>query len=278
MKRILVLLYCVVAYAIFFATLLYAFGFVNDLIVSRSTHSAARPQFVGALFVDALLLGLFALQHNMMAQPVFKAWLIRIVPEPAERSTYLLFSSLALVVLFWQWQPIGGLIWDLQQPIVRVILYAQFACGWLLVVVTTLLIMHFDLRQIWLYVHGTPYTSLRFATPGPSKLLQNPLYVGWLFALWATPTMTATHLLFAVATTGYMIIAIRFEQRDLVRLHGSAHEAYGQRAPMILEASRVHGRPGPRGRRFLEPSRDEIFVNGLPREVPSQPDRQTARR
>jgi len=279
MKRILVLIYCVVAYAIFFAILLYAFGFVNDLIVSKSMNSAGHPPFLGALVVDALLLGAFALQHNMMARPVFKAWWTRIVPEPAERSTYLLFSSLALVLVFWQWQPIDGLIWDLQQPIVRVILYTQFACGWLLVVVTTLLIMHFDLRQIWLYVHGTPYTSLRFATPGPAMLLQNPLYVGWLFAFWATPTMTATHFMFAVASTSYMIIAILFEERDLVRLHGGFHEAYGQRAPMILpsEASGVHGSVGPRRRRALA-SREESFVNALPREVPSQSDRQTASR
>ena len=175
MKRILVLIYCVVAYAIFFAILLYAFGFVNDLIVSKSMNSAGHPPFLAALVVDALLLGAFALQHNMMARPVFKAWWTRIVPEPAERSTYLLFSSLALVLVFWQWQPIDGLIWDLQQPIVRVILYTQFASGWLLVVVTTLLIMHFDLRQIWLYVHGTPYTSLRFATPGSAAAWRVPV-------------------------------------------------------------------------------------------------------
>ena len=157
-----------------------------------------------------------------------------------------------------------------------------FAFGWLLVLVTTFLINHFDLfglRQVWLYLRGRPYTSLRFVTPGLYKLVRHPLYVGWLFAFWATPTMTATHFMFAVASTSYMIIAILFEERDLVRLHGGFHEAYGQRAPMILpsEASGVHGSVGPRRRRALA-SREESFVNRLPREVPSQSDRQTASR
>ena len=182
MKRILVFGYGVVAYAIFFVTFLYAAGFVGNLFVPKSMDSAPQMPFWLALIVDAVLLGVFALQHSVMARPAFKAWWTRIVPEPAERSTYVLFSSLALILLFWQWQPMGGVVWDLQDLAARAILYTLFSFGWLLVLVTTFLINHFDLfglRQVWLYLRGRPYTSLRFVTPGPYKMVRHPLYLGW---------------------------------------------------------------------------------------------------
>jgi protein-S-isoprenylcysteine O-methyltransferase Ste14 len=244
MKRILVFGYGVAAYAIFLATFVYAAGFVGNLFVPKSMDSAPHAPFWLALVVDALLLGAFGLQHSVMARPAFKAWWTRIVPEPAERSTYVLLSSLALILLFWQWQPMGGAVWDVQDPVARAFLLVLCACGWLLVLVTTFLINHFDLfglRQVWLYLLEKPYTSLRFVTPGPYKMVRHPLYLGWLFAFWATPTMTATHLVFAAGTTAYIFIAIRFEERDMVRAHGGKYAVYRKRVPMIF--------PWPRSKR-----------------------------
>jgi protein-S-isoprenylcysteine O-methyltransferase Ste14 len=250
MKRILVFGYGVIAYAISFLTTLYAVGFVGNLVVPKSMDSAPQMPFWWALILDTALLGVFAHQHSVMARPAFKAWWTRIVPEPMERSTYVLFTSLALILLFWQWQPIGAVVWDVQDPIARGILYGLFASGWLLVLVTTFLINHFDLfglRQVWLYLRDKPYTSLRFVTPGPYRMVRHPLYVGWLFAFWATPTMTATHLVFAIGTTAYILIAIQFEERDLIQAHGGDYAAYRKRVPMLLPRW-PRGSRAPRGR------------------------------
>jgi protein-S-isoprenylcysteine O-methyltransferase Ste14 len=160
----------------------------------------------------------------------------RVIPQAAERSTYVLASSLALILLFWQWSPLGGVIWDVQDPAARAALYGLFGFGFLLVLITTFLINHFDLfglRQVWLYLTGHEYTSLNFVTPGPYRLIRHPLYLGWLFAFWATPTMTVTHLLFAIMTTGYIFIAIRFEEHDLIEAHPQYAE-YKRRVPMIV--------------------------------------------
>jgi len=237
MKRILVFGYGVVAYVIFLATVLYAAGFVGNLFVPKSMDSVPRIPFWTALIVDMALLGVFALQHSVMARPAFKAWWTRIVPEPAERSTYVLFSNLALILLFWQWQPMGGVVWDVQDPVARAFVHTLAALGWLLALVSTFLINHFDLfglRQVWLYLRGGPYTPLRFATPGLYKMVRHPLYLGWLLAFWATPTMTATHLVFAIGTTAYIFIAIQFEERDMVRAYRGRYAAYRKRVPMIL--------------------------------------------
>jgi protein-S-isoprenylcysteine O-methyltransferase Ste14 len=182
-----------------------------------------------------------------MARPAFKRRLTRIVPEPAERSTYVLASSLALLLLFWQWQPIGGVVWHFDNTVTRTFLYAVFAAGWTTVLVCTFLINHFDLfglRQVWLALLGRPYTPLRFTTPGPYRVVRHPLYVGWFLAFWGTPTMTATHLLFAVATTAYILIAIQLEERDLVAAHRE-YAAYRRTVPMLVPRPRAAHRPAP---------------------------------
>jgi protein-S-isoprenylcysteine O-methyltransferase Ste14 len=171
-----------------------------------------------------------------MARPWFKAAWTRIVPVPVERSTYVLFSSVALLLLFWKWQPMGGVVWNVRSAFGRLALDALFAVGWLTILAATFLINHFDLfglRQVWLYLRGRPYTDIGFRTPGPYRYVRHPLYVGWLLVFWSAPVMTAAHLVFAIATTAYILVAIQFEERDLVRFHGEYAE-YRRRVPMIL--------------------------------------------
>ena len=244
MKRFAIFVYGVVCYAIFFGTFLYAIGFVGDLIVPKSIDSAPQGPLGQALLINTLLLGLFAVQHSVMARPAFKRWWTRFVPKPVERSTYVLFSSLALIALFVHWQPIGGVIWDVQDPVGQAVLYGLFAFGWGLVLVATFLINHFDLfglRQVWLYLRGKEYRPLNFGTPALYKIVRHPLYVGWFFAFWATPTMTVAHLFFALLTTAYILIAIRFEERDLVAEHGARYIEYREQVPMLVP--RLGGRP-----------------------------------
>jgi len=247
MKRVLVFAYGVASYALFFATFLYAIGWVGNLFVPMALDGEPAMPFLQALIVNLLLLTVFALQHSVMARPAFKRWLTRAIPEAAERSTYVLASSLALVLLFHLWQPMGGVVWDIQDPIGRAAAYALFGFGWGLVLVTTFLINHFDLfglRQVWLYLRGRQYTSLRFVTPGPYRLVRHPLYVGWLFAFWATPTMTIAHLLFAAVTTAYILVAIQLEERDLKVVHGEDYENYRRRVPMLIP--RIFGKSSQR--------------------------------
>jgi protein-S-isoprenylcysteine O-methyltransferase Ste14 len=239
MGRIVAFVYGVVSYAIFFATFLYAIGFVGNLVPQGMDAPPVSPLGT-SLLINLGLLGLFAVQHSVMARPAFKRVWTRIVPQPVERSTYVLASSLALILLFWQWRPLGGVVWSIENPVGRAVMHAGFAFGWGLVLVATFLINHFDLfglRQVWLHLRGRAYTMLPFKTPGPYRLVRHPLYVGWFFAFWSTPTMTATHLLFAVMTTAYILIAIQLEERDLVNALPE-YAAYRDRVPMLIPGTR----------------------------------------
>jgi protein-S-isoprenylcysteine O-methyltransferase Ste14 len=236
MKRWLILIYGVASYAIFYATFLYAIGFIGNFGVPKSIDSARETSLGMALLINAVLLGMFAIQHSVMARPAFKRWWTRIIPQPAERSTYTLLSSVALIALFAFWEPIGGIVWSVEAPVAQALIYGAYAFGWLLVLVSTFLINHFDLfglRQVWLQLRGRPYTALQFKTPVLYRYIRHPLYVGWFFAFWCTPTMTVTHLLFAIATTGYIIVATQLEERDLVDAHPEYAE-YRRRVPMYV--------------------------------------------
>src|SRR5262249_9122574 len=229
----------VVCYLAFLGNLVYAMGFIGNFGVPKSIASGPHGPFPYALVVNAALLGLFAIQHSVMARQWFKHAWTRIVPAPVERSTYVLFSSVALLLLFWKWEPMGRVIWNMQSNAGQILLYALYATGWLTVLVTTFLITHFalfGLRQVWLYRRGIPYTPLGFRTPGPYRIVRHPLYVGWLLVFWSAPLMTVAHLVFAIATTAYILLAIQFEERDLIQFHPEYAE-YRRRVPMILPFS-----------------------------------------
>ena len=241
--RILFFVYGCAAYLLFLATFLYAIAFIGGFAVPVKLDGPATTPFMTALLIDAALLGVFAVQHSVMARPWFKRWWTQIVPWSIERSTYVLFASLALDLLFWQWRPLGGVVWSVDQPLLHAIIWAVFAYGWLQVLVMTFLIDHFDLfglRQVWLHLIGRQYTRVRFATPAPYRMVRHPLYLGFMLAFWAAPTMSVTRLVFAIATTAYMLIAIQFEEHDLTHEHGEEYRQYRRRVPMLV--------PGIRGR------------------------------
>src|SRR5688500_649177 len=241
LTRLLFFAYGVTCYVVFFATFLYAIGFIGNFGVPTALDGPAVDPLPTALAINTALLALFAVQHSVMARKWFKQRWTRVVPKPIERSTYVLFSSLALILLFWQWRPMGGVIWSVENAVGVAVLYALFAFGWGLVLVSTFLIDHFDLfglRQVWLYLAGQPYVAREFVTPGPYRLVRHPLYVGWFFAFWMTPVMTIAHLVFAVATAAYILLAIQFEEHDLVEAHGAAYEQYRDRVPMLIPSLR----------------------------------------
>jgi len=241
LKRILFFAYGSFSYLIFLATFLYAVGFIGGFGVPSTLDGAATGPLGIGLAIDVLLLTLFAVQHSVMARKWFKEWWTKIVPKPIERSTYVLFSSVALILMFALWRPLGGVIWSVEDPIGQIVLRSLFAFGWGLVLFSTFLINHFDLfglRQVWRNLLGQPESAMRFTTPGPYKLVRHPLYVGWLFAFWMTPVMTTAHLLFSIATTAYILLAIRFEERDLVREHGETYEQYRKAVPMLVPSLR----------------------------------------
>lgn len=250
MNRKLAFGYGVICYLIFFGTFLYAIGFLGNFLVPRTIDGAPNRPWLEALLIDGLLLGLFAIQHSVMARPEFKAWWTKFVPEPVERSTYVLFSSIALIITFAYWEPLGGTIWSVESTTGQVLLYSLFGVGWLTVLVSTFLINHFDLfglRHVWLYLKGREYTHLPFATPGAYKFVRHPLYVGWFICFWATPSMTISHLVFALLASGYILAALPFEERDLKNALGEAYHQYADRVPRFVPRFRSNSNDGPVG-------------------------------
>ncbi len=236
-RRIAIFAFGSATYLVFLATFLYALGFVGGFLVPTTLDGTARLPLGQALAIDLGLLTLFAVQHSVMARPAFKLVWTRVVHPALERPIYVLASSLCLIAMFALWQPLGGVIWSFESPLARGAAWTAFGFGWGLVLLTTFLINHFDLfglRQVWFALRGLPYRPLRFVQPGPYRLVRHPLYVGWLFAFWSTPTMTGAHLAFALVTTAYILVAIRLEERDLVAEHGAAYESYRRRVPMLV--------------------------------------------
>jgi protein-S-isoprenylcysteine O-methyltransferase Ste14 len=237
MKRWLYLAYGLAMYLMFLAVYAYFAGFVGNFAVPRSIDAPVTSTTTVAVAVNLLLVGVFAVQHSVMARPAFKRRWTRIIPQPIERSTYLLAANLATILLIWQWRPIDTVVWDVQQPVARTALWALFALGWLSVPAVSLLINHFDLfglRQVWLHFHGRLYTALPFRMPLAYAHVRHPLYLGWALAFWATPTMTVGHLLFAGSLTVYMALAAVVEESDLIAHFGHHYHQYRQHVPMFV--------------------------------------------
>ena len=250
MNRYLTIGYGAVCYVVFLAAFLYAIGFVGNLFVPRSVDHGVGASIGEAVVVNVLLLGVFAVQHSVMARPAFKRWWTQLVPKTIERSTYVLFSSLVLFLMFWQWRTMPAIIWDVAWTPGRIVLWVLFAAGWVTVLLSTFMISHFDLfglRQVYLAWRGTPYTDLEFRTSLLYRVVRHPLMLGFIVAFWAAPTMTAGHLLFAVATTGYILIAIQLEEHDLNAMLGERYRDYRGRVPMLipsLHRRSDHAAPG----------------------------------
>jgi protein-S-isoprenylcysteine O-methyltransferase Ste14 len=236
-NRIAALLYGIVCYVFFLAVFLYAIGFIGNVAVPKSIDSGPASPWQEALVIDAVLLSLFAVQHSGMARVGFKRAWTRIVPAPVERSTYVLIASAVLALVMWQWRPIPSSIWDVQNGSGRVALQALFWLGWFGVLLSTWLVDHFGLfglRQVYAYFKGVPYENPKFKTPALYKLVRHPLYLGFIIAFWSTPRMTAGHLFFAVMCTAYIVVAIQFEERDLMHFYGEAYRTYRQQVSMLI--------------------------------------------
>jgi protein-S-isoprenylcysteine O-methyltransferase Ste14 len=240
--RLLILFYAIIGYAVFLVSNLYALGFVGNYLVPKSIDVGGRTNMSEAIVVDLLLLGLFAIQHSIMARPAFKQWWTKLIPAACERSTYVLLSSLILLLLFWQWRPMPMPVWQVG-GMAAWLLVGVYWLGWLLVFASTFMIDHFDLsglRQAFFALRGAEAPGQSLRTPLLYKIVRHPLMLGLLLAFWATPEMTAGHLLFATMTTAYILIGLQFEERDLIAQFGTTYQQYRRRVPMLLP--RIIGR------------------------------------
>jgi methanethiol S-methyltransferase len=234
-------IYGLMAYGISLVTFLYTIGFVGNLFVAKSIDGVTETSLSAALLVDCGLLLLFACQHSLMARARFKAWWSRIIPQAVERSTYILVSSLVLLLLFSRWQAITAVVWEVNHPIAQRTLEVLFWLGWIIAIRASFLIDHsdfFGLKQVWLYARGKPYEPVKFKMPDLYRHVRHPVMMGILTALWATPVMTLGHLVFAAMSTLYILVGIRFEERDLLVLYGEAYREYRRRVPMLVPLSR----------------------------------------
>ncbi len=237
MSRRIVLAYGVVAYLFFLGSLLYAIGFVGGFVVPKSIDSGGTAGMPTAIAINLALLSLFAVQHSVMARPVFKRWWTQVIPPAMERSTYVLASSLILILLFWLWQPLPSVVWHVTNRWAAGVLWMVFGAGWLIAVISTFLIDHFDLfglRQVILYFTGNPYTATSFKTPWLYRVVRHPIMLGFLIAFWVTPTMTQGHLLFAAVVSAYVLIAVHLEERDLTAYYGETYSSYQREVSMLV--------------------------------------------
>lgn len=237
MQRVSVFVYGLFSYLFFLAIFAYSILFIGNFGLERSMDGSQVGTTMNAALVNLALLCVFAIQHSVMARPGFKHAFTKLIPDAAERSTYVLLSSAALALLYWQWRPMEASVWVAESEVIRVSLNALYLVGWGVVFYATILISHFDLfgmRQVWLFAKNEPYTQLPFATPSLYKHIRHPLYVGWLIVFWSAPTMSLGHLLFAAVTTGYILVAIQLEERDLVTHLGTDYENYRAKVPMLF--------------------------------------------
>ncbi len=242
MQRTFVLIYGVIAYVLFLVAFLYAIGFVGNILVPKSVDTGIQETMGKAFLINALLLGLFAVQHSVMARPWFKRAWTRIIPQPMERSTFVLLASLILLLLYWQWRPMTDPVWSVENSFFRMLLMALFWAGWLIVLVSTFIINHFDLfglRQVVAHARSMELAPLQFSRKGLYKFLRHPIMLGFIIAFWATPNMTMGHLLFAFASTAYIIVGIMFEERDLRAAHGASYELYRKEVPMLVPGTKI---------------------------------------